>query len=187
MTLFGLANAMYEGTEGKLRKMRDDFLNQTAGMTPEQRNKVLVMQEFHMSEEEYDNMFSKMNAEKGGVPVEVKPEVPEDAAANIADQVGAVTVPLRFDIPGISFGGAGGGGNNVLMKKANGLPFVPYDGYLSLLHRGERVMTASENRHYTYNSNTYFGSVNLHNGLEVDALAESIARNNRRKSRGFGS
>ena len=40
---------------------------------------------------------------------------------------------------------------------------------------------------YTYNSNTYFGSVNLHNGLEVDALAESIARNNKRKSRGFGS
>ena len=70
---------------------------------------------------------------------------------------------------------------------ANGLPFVPYDGYIAMLHRGERVMPARENKNYTYNNNTYFGSVNLHNGLEVDALAESIARNNRRKSRGFGS
>ena len=64
---------------------------------------------------------------------------------------------------------------------------VPYDGYLSLLHRGERVLTASENRHYTYNSNTYFGSVKLNNGLQVEALAESIARNNRRKNSGYGS
>ena len=72
-------------------------------------------------------------------------------------------------------------------SNANGLPFVPYDGYLSLLHRGERVLTASENRHYTYNSNTYFGSVNLNNGLQVEALAESIARNNRRKNSGYGS
>ena len=56
-----------------------------------------------------------------------------------------------------------------------------------MLHRGERVMTASQNKNYTYNNNTYFGSVSLNNGLEIDALTESIARNNRRKSSGYGA
>jgi hypothetical protein len=64
---------------------------------------------------------------------------------------------------------------------------VPYDGYLSVLHRGERVLTASENKNYTYNSNTYFGNVNLNNGLEIDALTDSIARQNRRQRSGYGT
>ena len=72
-------------------------------------------------------------------------------------------------------------------SNANGINFVPYDGYLSVLHKGERVMPASQNKNYTYNNHTYFGSVNLHNGLEVDALTESIERNNRRKRNGYGA
>ncbi|WP_019007748.1 hypothetical protein [Cohnella laeviribosi] len=31
---------------------------------------------------------------------------------------------------------------------ANGLPYVPYNGYIAELHRGERVLTAAENRDY---------------------------------------
>lgn len=70
---------------------------------------------------------------------------------------------------------------------ANGIPWIPFDGYPALLHRGERVLTASANQSYTYNSNTYFGNVNLNNGMEVEALSESIARQNRKVQRGFGS
>lgn len=41
--------------------------------------------------------------------------------------------------------------------KATGLEYVPYNGYPALLHEGERVMTASENRAYSSGNGT--GSV----------------------------
>ena len=113
--------------------------------------------------------------------------IPENEAEQISDAIGTVQVPVELVIHKEHRGGWTGFDVNPDGSNANGLPFVPYDGYLSLLHRGERVLTASENRHYTYNSNTYFGSVNLNNGLQVEALAESIARNNRRKNSGYGS
>ena len=68
---------------------------------------------------------------------------------------------------------------------ANGLFSVPWDGYPAILHKGERVLTARENQQYTYNN--YFGNVALNNGLEIDALTESIARRNQRQRSGFGA
>ncbi len=39
-------------------------------------------------------------------------------------------------------------------KKGNakGLPYVPYDGYETILHKGERVLTAQQNRQYNNNN-----------------------------------
>jgi len=120
----------------------------------------------------------------------VEPKVDEGAAGKLAEEIGPVSVPVVL-VPaaGPSTGRIRkpGGWVSPDGDHANGLPFVPFDGYLSILHRGERVMPARENKSYTYNSNTYFGSVNLNNGLEVDALTESIARNNRRKNSGYGA
>jgi len=141
------------------------------------------------------------NALTGGkaveVPVEAKTE--GDEAAKIAEQIGTVTVPvnLRVNMGGSAFAGGGGGGGQAdyFMDSlfgsfrpgfANGLPFVNHT-QLALLHRGERVLTATQNQHYTYNSNTYFGSVNLNNGMQIDALTESIARQNRRQRAAYGS
>ena len=69
---------------------------------------------------------------------------------------------------------------------ANGIPWVN-DRTLAWLDRGERVLTASENKSYTFNSNTYFGNVNLNNGMQIDALSESIAKQNRRQSAAYGA
>ena len=141
------------------------------------------------------------NALTGGkaveVPVEAKTE--GDEAAKIAEQIGTVTVPvnLRVNMGGSAFAGGGGGGGQAdyFMDSlfgsfrpgfANGLPFVNHT-QLALLHRGERVLTATQNQHYTYNSNTYFGSVNLNNGMQIDALTESIARQNRRQRAAYGA
>ena len=105
--------------------------------------------------------------------VQVDPVVPDNAAEILAAQIGTVTVPASV-IPQRAEG-----------EYANGLFSVPWDGYPAILHKGERVLTAGEAQRYTYN--TYFGNVNLHNGLEVDALAESIERNSRRKRAGYGA
>ena len=112
--------------------------------------------------------------------------IPDDTAQTISEEIGTVDVPAnlvfqRNRMTGDWMGAAPDGSN------ANGLPWVPFDGYMSILHRGERVLTARENKYYTYNNNTYFGNVNLHNGLEVEALTKSIARNNARKNSGYGT
>ena len=136
------------------------------------------------SEEELNEILQNMN-------LVLTPTflIPEDTAKTIAEDVGTVKVPAQLVIQKNRRNSFGTVDSflNPDGENANGLPFVPYDGYLALLHRGERVITASQNKSYTYNNNTYFGSVNLHNGLEIDALTESIARNNRRKSSGYGA
>lgn len=121
-------------------------------------------------------------------------EVTPEAAETISEEIGQVPVEVvphfrgRWDgYWGGGGGGAGGGMDTYMAMHANGLPWVPRDGYIAMLHRGERVMTAQENRSYTYNSNNYFGNVNLNNGMEIDALCDSIDRHNRRQHAGYGS
>lgn len=116
-----------------------------------------------------------------GIPVTVDPEVEAGSDDSIAQQIGTVTVPLAFSLPAMSFlNGLGMGWG----QHANGLFSVPWDGYPAILHKGERVVPE---RAANYNSNIYFGNVNLNNGLEIEALTESIDRRNRRQRSGYGS
>ena len=82
--------------------------------------------------------------------------------------------------------GTGGFAGLIRGPFANGIPWVN-DRTLAWLDRGERVLTASENKSYTFNSNTYFGNVNLNNGMQIDALSESLAKQNRRQSAAYGA
>ena len=139
-----------------------------------------------------DEVFRQLEEQLGFEPLEVPYEMTpqENVTEQITEQVGVVEIPAQLVVTGVNMGGGGGGGGGkpvVLMKHANGLPWVPYDGYLAYLHRGERVMTASQNRNYTYNSNNYFGNVNLNNGQDIDALCDRIDQRNRRQMSGFGA
>ena len=146
-----------------------------------------IFQKAIYSNEDYLQLPEGFLEQLEDLKVTLDPQVPDDAAAQIANQVGTVTVPVSL-VWDRTIGGAGGGRDwNVWMKHANGLPFVPYDGYLAYLHRGERVMPAQQNKNYTYNSNNYFGNVNLNNGQDIDALCERIDQRNRRQMSGFGA
>ena len=138
-----------------------------------------------------------------GIDVRVKPvvddedkEVDLDAHFVVSDvedeeilkQLGIINIPATISIVGMTGGGTMFQLDQITqLKYANGIPWINNDNTLALLHRGERVLTASENRHYTYNSNNYFGNVNLNNGQDIEALCDSIDRHNRRQGAGYGS
>lgn len=65
---------------------------------------------------------------------------------------------------------------------ANGLNYVPFDNYVALLHRGERVLTAEQNAAYntqnTTNSNqtVNIGDIHVHEVDNGESLAKAIIR-----------
>lgn len=111
-----------------------------------------------------------------GLEVETTPVLTEDAADVLQSQLSSLdlSVPVTA-VPQIG-----------TMSHANGLPFVPFDGYVAALHKGERVVPASQNKNYNNTSNVYFDHVNVNNGIDADGLAARIAEHNRRTLAGFG-
>ena len=143
----------------------------------------------HMSIEEQLALFSGENAPE----IEVKPVVPDTVAQDIEAQVPPVQVPAELIINGWSFGwgmgggGTGGGGVNKPMARANGLPYVPYDGYLASLHKGERVVPAREVSSRSYSSNLYVENMNMNGGADAAGLAAAMAAAQRRTMSAYGS
>ena len=70
---------------------------------------------------------------------------------------------------------------------ANGLPYVPFDGYKAILHKGERVIPAREVQSRSYNSNLYVESMYMNNGTDADGLASAMAAAQRRTMSSLGS
>ena len=122
------------------------------------------------------------------VPAEL--DLPTDQAAGLAEQVGTVTVPATLSFAGM--GGGGGGMVGVLDKWfnipqfANGTNYVPYDGMLARLHKGERVIPAREAAR-NYSSNLYVESMYMNNGMDAQGLAAAMAAAQRRTASGYGS
>lgn len=135
----------------------------------------------------YFQDFGTFNAE-GEWTIPVDPEVAEGAAEALQGQIDNMnlTAPVKLTLAGMGsdIGSIAAIMGGMFRGHANGIWSVPWDGYPAILHKGERVVP---NRGDSYTSNVYFGSVNLNNGLEVEALTESIDRRNRRMRAGYGS
>ena len=133
-----------------------------------------------------EQVMQKLSDELGMVPIDTEPVVPENAAADIAEQIGPVYIPIIAEPTG-----------RIRTPKgwvypedgdhANGLWSVPYDGYLARLHKGERVMTAREVSSRSYNSNLYVESMYMNGGTDAAGLAAAMAAAQRRQMSGYGS
>ena len=125
---------------------------------------------------------------QGGVQIPVEPEAPSDAAADIAAQIGTVTVyvePIVGD-PVNNTDKRRRNGLNGIPGYANGIQFVP-DTRLAWLHPGETVTPARQVASRSYSSNLYVEKMIMNNGTDARGLADEIAAAQRRQAGGFGS
>ena len=139
---------------------------------------------------------NKKTLEENGIEIPADLEL-QDAmtwAADAVEQIGVVKIPAELTIVGPTniMHGGGGSARDIgvyegpsMYYHANGLWSVPWDGYPAILHKNERIIPANQTQQY--NSNIYFGNVNLNNGLEIEALTNSIDRRNRRQRSGYGA
>ena len=187
-TAGGLANESPEDKLARIFGFSNDqeivdayskFMKSTAGQNPYEM--------FGITVDDY-RLFGKMAAEaQQRLKVPAEPEFSPNVAQELQDQLSGVELHVTVvpDIVGTGYY-SDDGEEDVAFGHANGLPFVPFDGYIAALHRGERVLTANQNRSYTTNSNVYFDHVNVGGGVDADGLAARIAERTRRAMSGFG-
>lgn len=74
---------------------------------------------------------------------------------------------------------------------AGGLNYVPFDGYIAELHKGERVLTAAEARGYNNRSNSGYDErpikIVVQSVLDGKVIGETAYNYNRRKARAGGT
>lgn len=74
---------------------------------------------------------------------------------------------------------------------AGGLPYVPFDGYIAELHKGERVLTADEARGYNNRGNSGYDErpikIVVQSVLDGKVIGETAYNYNRRKARAGGT
>lgn len=90
------------------------------------------------------------------------------------------------------FGGSTKTANvNVNGSHAGGLEYVPFDGYIAELHKGERVLTASEAIGYNNRSNSEYDErpikIVVQSVLDGKVIGETAYNYNRRKARASGA
>ena len=64
---------------------------------------------------------------------------------------------------------------------AKGLPYVPYDGYETILHKGERVLTAQQNRQYNQGSSNVSipklaDTIIVREDADIDKIARALVK-----------
>lgn len=89
-----------------------------------------------------------------------------------------------------------GTGDKPQTYNASGLKYVPYDNYISRLHRGEMVLTrqqadtyrqgSSGGRQYAVSASLNVGSMTLNNGMDAQRVAQALSKETTRQVRALG-
>ena len=74
---------------------------------------------------------------------------------------------------------------------AKGLPYVPYDGYETILHKGERVLTAQQNRQYNQGGSNVSipklaDTIVVREDADIDKIANALVKKLRTNVVGYG-
>ena len=166
-----LLDAMWEAMTNEqansFREAMELYSSGGKGMDPEE-----------MQEKIWGPMQEALNVMESVMgPMQVPSELtlPDNMAQMLTEELGTVLVHGKVVLDGED-------GNH-----ANGLPYVPYDGYLARLHKGERVVPAREIQSRSYNSNLYVESMYMNNGTDAAGLASAMAAAQQRTMSGYGS
>ena len=118
--------------------------------------------------------------------VVIQPEAPENSAAEIAEQIGTVTVYVEPIIGDPVNNTEKRRRNNRIPGYANGIAYVP-DTRLAWLHPGETVTPAREVGSRNFSSNLYVEKMIMGGGTDARGLADEMAAAQRRIMSGYGS
>ena len=133
-----------------------------------------------------DELMQMIN---NGEPVPIPSDLEmETSAEDIAEQIGTVIIPGVVQVTGDpTYSRRTPGMQGIIPGHANGLWSVPFDNYLALLHRGERVVPAREVSSRNYSSNLYVEKMYMGGGTDARGLADEMAAAQRRQASGYGS
>ena len=93
----------------------------------------------------------------------------ESISSWVSEKVSWIAEKLAFWKSSNDEMSSGGSGITVDGSHANGLSYVPFDGYVALLHRGERVLTAAQNASYHGNTSNSTSN-NTDNSVRINEL-----------------
>ena len=110
---------------------------------------------------------------------------------SLVDNMSWLVNGLTGAFQGISGSGYGQNLIGVNGSHAAGLSYVPFDGYIAELHKGERVLTADEARGYNNRSNSGYDErpikIVVQSVLDGKVIGETAYNYNRRKARAGGT
>lgn len=159
-------NAAYEAVQSGKENFADALTNQTliadAAFQSLLDTANRTVEELDMA----DGAKDAMTATVQGIAQAIADQIPD-----VNNQIDALMAALNRlnTISGIGYGG--GTYIHIDGSNANGLDYVPFDGYLSQLHEGESVLTAEEARIWR---DFKAGGASTRNAIDYGALSGAI-------------